>query len=406
MILIKNVKRLDGTIHDVKIESESTEEIDAGGKLLMLPALIDPHVHFRVPGFDYKEDWISGAEAAVQGGVTTVFDMPNNEPPCCSLDSYEHKKEIIDRELKSEEIPLRYYLYLGVSPQNFGSIGKLKKKAVALKAYLGGSFGTLALKSDKEIEEAFRLAAQENMILAVHLEDHALLEENKKKYQADSNPDVHGKIYSKEMSIKALERSLDLSERYNTHVLFLQVSTKEEIALIRQAKKAQLSVYCEVTPQHLFLTEKDYLKEGTRLKVVPPLRSQEDQDALWGGIQDGTVDFIGSAHSPHTLEEKSRSYHEASSGVPAIETMLPLLLNAYHQKKITLEKIVQLTHLNIEDIFSLQRNFDCVLVDLELEKKVDEASLKTKNKWSPYANWTLKGWPVYTIVQGKVFRLR
>lgn len=207
---------------------------------------------------------------------------------------------------------------------------------------MGGSFGTLALKSDKEIEEAFRLAAQENMILAVHLEDHALLEENKKKYQADGNAAVHGKIYSKEMSLKALERSLDLSERYNTHVLFLQLSTQEEIALIRQAKKAQLSVYCEVSPQHLFLTEKDYLKEGTRLKVVPPLRSQEDQDALWEGIRDGTVDFIGSAHSPHTLEEKSRSYHEASSGVPAIETMLPLLLNAYHQKRLPWKRLSSL----------------------------------------------------------------
>lgn len=403
MILIKRVKRLDGTIHDVKLESETAAEIDAEGKLLMLPALIDPHVHFRVPGFAHKEDWITGAQAAIHGGVTTVFDMPNNNPPCSSSETLRQKKEEIDSELKKAGIPLRYHLYLGASPEHPGSIGKLKKQIIALKTYMGGSFGSLAMKGDKELEEIFRIAAQDNVILAVHTEDHDLLEANRKKYQGAEN---HGEIYSKEVSLAAMKKALDLSEKFTTHVLFLQVSTKEELDLIRDAKKNEISVYCEATPQHLFLTENDYLKNSALLKVVPPLRSQKDQDALWEGIKDGTIDFLGSAHSPHTLDEKKKNYNEASAGVPAIETMLPLLLNAYHQKKIGLEKIVQLTHLNIEDIFSLQRNFDCVLVDLDLEKTVDEKTLKTKCKWSPYAGWKLKGWPVYTIVQGKVFHLK
>lgn len=404
MIVIKRVKRLDDTVHDVTIESDSNIEIDAEGRLLMLPALIDPHVHFRTPGFEYKENWITGAKAAIHGGITTVFDMPNNNPPCCSVEAFTKKKEEIDRQLAEAEIPLRYYLYLGDGKDSLDALGKLRKKFIALKTYMGSPFGNM---EERGLDEVFRRAAQENVVLAVHLENYALVEENKKHFPGhEQEYTVHSKIYTKEVAVQSLEKALELSEKYKTEILVLQVSTKEELDIIRKAKKSHLMISCEVTPHHLFLTENDYYELGTILKVVPPLRSQEDQDALWEGIRDGTVDFIGSAHSPHTLEDKYKPYYETPSGVPEIETMLPLLLNAYHEKKISLDKIVQITHLNIENMFVLPRNFDAVLVDLDLEKEVNQEDLQTKCKWSPYAGKMLKGWPVYTIVQGKVFDLR
>lgn len=401
MIRIKRVRRLDDTVNDVTIESDEDVEIDARGELLMLPALIDPHVHFRIPGFEYKEDWVSGAKAAIYGGVTTVFDMPNNNPPCDSIEAFTKKKEEIDKQLLEAKIPLRYYLYLEDSPQGLQDLGKLKKKIIALKTYMGRERG-----EEWDIDEVFRIAAQENVILTIHLEDHALVEENKKRFQGHLEFEVHAKIYTKETTTLALEKAIDLAEKYKTEICVLQVSTKEELDLIKKAKQSHILVYCEATPHHLFLTDKDYYELGTVLKVVPPLRTQEDQEALWDAIRDGTIDFIGSSHAPQTLEDKYKPYNEAPSGVPEIETMLPLLLNAYHEKKISLDKIVQMTHLNIENMYVLPRNFDAVLVDLNLEKTVSKDILKTKCRWSPYAGKSLKGWPVYTIVQGKVFHLQ
>ena len=175
--------------------------------------------------------------------------------------------------------------------------------------------------------------------------------------------------------------------------------------MVRQAKKDGIKVSLETTPHHLFLTEEDYKTLGTKAQMNPPLRTKADQKALWQGIADGTIDTIGTDHAPHTLEEKTKPYGEAPSGVPGIETHLPLLLNAHSKGKITLEKIVAVTHDNVEKLFGLPANDDIVLVDLNKKKEVRNVDLKTKCGWSPFAGRALQGWPIYTVLRGRVYKL-
>jgi dihydroorotase len=403
MITIKDVKTLDGKLRDITIESEETTLVDAKKRYILLPALIDPHVHFRTPGAEYKEDWISAAKAAISGGVTRVFDMPNNNPPCVTEEALDNKIELIESQLAEAEIPLRYNLYFGANKDSLEELGRVKKKVIGLKIYMGSTTGGIVMDDREALSRAFRLAAQDDLIVAVHAEDERIMDENKRKYGASLDPSTHSKVRDREAAIKATKLAISLAEEYNTQLLICHLSTKEELDLVRDAKKNSLLVYAEVTPHHLFLSEDDYDNLKSLALVNPPLRTKGDQEALWKGIQDGTVDFIGSDHAPHTLEEKSKPYGQAPSGFPGIETTLPLLLNAYNEKKITLEKIVALTHINIEQIYGLDRNEDYVLVDPEIVKEVKMSGLKTKCGWSPYAGMHLKGWPIYTILKGKVY---
>ncbi len=405
MITITNVKTLSGQIKNHQIESVVKQEIDAQGKWTLFPALIDPHVHFRTPGHEYKEDWKSGAEAAIRGGVTTVFDMPNNTPPIVDLKTLEAKKKIIDSMLQDVGIPLRYKLYLGADKTHLEDIALCADKIVGIKVYMGCSTGNMLMDDDDSLRRLFQVAAQCNLVVAVHAEDEKIMKVNKQKYEGRTDSAVHSLIRSHEAAAVAAERAIRFAEEFNAELYLAHISTKQEVELIREAKKRQLLVYGEVSPHHLFLTESAYESLANFVQVNPPLREQVDVDALWAGIADGTIDTIGTDHAPHTIEEKKKPYGQSPSGVPGIETMLPLLLDAASRGLLSLEKIVELTRVNAENIFRIPRNDDVVLVDLEMKKKVDEKNLKTKCGWSPFAGRELKGWPVVTIAQGKVFRL-
>jgi len=403
MLKIKRVKTPDGEIVDHAVESQEEGELDAEERLTLLPALIDTHVHFRTPGQEYKEDWVTGAKAAVAGGITRVFDMPNNLPPCVSKEALEKKKALIDSQLQEAGIPLRYNLYFGAGKESIETLGQVRGEVVGLKIFMGSSTGGLVMDDPETLERAFQLAAQHDLIVSVHAEDEETIRRNSEKYRNESAPSVHSRVRSREAAVKATEQAISLLEKYGGQLCILHTSTKEELELIRAAKKEELLVYCETTPHHLFLDESLYEKWGCKVQVNPPLRTEGDREALWAAVHDGTVDFIGTDHAPHTLEEKERPYGEAPSGVPGIELLLPLLLNACSEGKITLDKIVQLTRINAEQIFRLPRNGDLVLVDMEKERRAEDALLKSKCGWSPYAGMTLKGWPAYTILKGKVY---
>lgn len=403
MITIKNVKNMAGAVETQTIESDEERTIDAEGKLTILPAMIDPHVHFRTPGHEHKENWISGAKACVAGGICTVFDMPNNEPPCSSVENLKKKKELIDSQLKEAGIPLRYYLYFGADKNNYQEIGKVQHDIVGVKIYMGSSTGGLLMDDEEGLDHVFRVCAQDNLMVTVHAEDESILQAFQEKHAGASDPAAHSLIRDRSAAAKAVEMAINLAEKYNSQLCIAHVSTKEEVDLIRKAKDSGLLIYGEATPHHLFLTEEDYKKWGTLVQMNPPLRTMEDQEALWEGIHAGTIEFIGSDHAPHTLEEKKQPYGKAPSGVPGLETTLPLLLNAYHEGRLTLKKIIELTRKNIEAIFNLPHHNDAVLVDLEMEREVKDELLRTKCGWSPFTGRKLKGWPVYTIIQGRVF---
>lgn len=403
MFQIKNVKKIDNIIYNAFLPSEERGVFDTRGRLTLLPALIDPHVHFRTPGHEYKENWISASRAAIAGGVTTVFDMPNNHPSIVNGETVRNKIQLIESQLATSAIPLRYKLWLGADRNHFEAIAEPSEAVVGIKIYMGSSTGGLLMEDQDDLEKVFALAAQYDKIVAVHAEDEQLMQHRERHFSELTDPRTHSAIRSPEVARKAVERLLLLVEKYGTRLYLVHVSTKEELELIRSAKKKGLPVYAEVTPHHLHFTEEDYAVWGTSIQTNPPIRTQSDVDALWEAIADGTIDTVGSDHAPHLLEEKSRPYRQAPSGVPGVEWILPFLLNAYHNEKITLKRIVELTHSRPKEIFRLSHNSDVVLVDLECEKQVQDSDVKSLCGWSPYRGLNWKGWPKYTFLKGKMY---
>lgn len=402
MITIKNAKTIDGeTVNHVVPSSEQTT-IDAQG-LTLLPALIDPHVHFRVPGAEHKENWSTGARAAIFGGISTVFDMPNNNPSIKTRAQLREKKRQIDEQLRAAEIPLNYHLYLGADKEHLDEIELSKDEIIGVKVFMGSSTGSLLMDDDESLRRVFELAARHDLLVAVHAEDECIIQENQKKFSHIHTPQVHSQIRDCRSALVATQKAIQLSERYGTRLYILHMSTAQETRAVRDAKARGLPVFAECTPHHLFLNTAAYDEWGVKVQVNPPLRESEDQQELWRGLNDGTIDSIGTDHAPHTLDDKNLPYGSAPSGIPSLEFLLPLLLTAYHQGRITLERIVETTRLNIEKNYRLPPGSDIVLVDLDGKYKLPDGVLKTKCAWSPYAEMELQGRPIYTIVNGKVF---
>lgn len=402
MINIENVLTLSQTRTNYQIDSPQDITID-GSHLLLMPALIDTHVHFRTPGHEYKENWISGAKAAIAGGYTTVFDMPNTNPPTLSQQALIEKKHLIETQLKEANIPLRYKLYLGADKNHFDEIEKSKDSLAALKVFMSFSTGSLLMDDDSSLHAAFAIAKALDILICVHAEDQKLIEQNTFKHQHRQDFLSHSEIRSIEAAALGVKKAIKLCRIYKTRLHILHISTEDELKLIKEAKKEHLPVTCETTPHHLFLDDSFYETLQGKAQVNPPLRTKKHHLALLDGIHQGIIDTIGSDHAPHTLEEKSLPYRQAPSGMPGIETTLALLLNAYHEKLLSLEEIVSLTSVKAQHIFQIPPNEDIVLVDLNKEKKVEETFLQTKSRWSAFSQMTLKGWPIYVVLKNRLY---
>ncbi len=404
MITIKGIELIDGRTKDVTIESCAEQLIDGTG-LTLLPALIDPHVHFRIPGNEHKEDWQTGARAALEGGVTTVFDMPNSTLPCTTAEALRAKAKLIKDQLQKFGLPLRYYLYIGADRKHLKEIPKVKHEVIGIKVFMGSSTGDLLIDDESTLSEVFKIAAANQMLISVHAEDEGMIKQNKARILRRKDVAVHSQIHSREAAMAAVKIAIGLAEKHGTRLCILHVSMKEEMELIRQAKKRGVVVCAEVCPRHLFLDDTCYTSKGMLAKVNPPLRSSSDRQALWEAIQDGTVDFIGSDHSPYTLAEKALPYDDAPAGAPGVHMTLPLLLDAANHGWISLKQIAALTRTNIETIFKLSPNNDVVLVNRRLRHEVRIDEEFTKCGWSLFHGMTLTGWPVATIIRGHAIEL-
>jgi dihydroorotase len=402
MIRLQAVRNLHGETIDLRIESKEDQTINAQG-LTALPALIDPHVHFRTPGMEYKEDWRTGAKAAIQGGCTYVFDMPNTLPPTMTKNLLQEKKQLIDQQLQEVGIPLRYQLFFGADKQHLAEIPKVKNQVIGIKVFMGCSTGNLVIDDDESLEAVFALAAKENMLVAVHAEDEELIRQKRAEYKGCMDYAAHSVLRDIDVAVRAVEKAIALSKRYGTRLYILHVSSSEELALIQAAKAQGLPVYAETTPHHLFFDTSAYAVLKGKAVVNPPLRAVQHRERLFEAIHKNIIDTIGSDHAPHTLEEKAKPYGECPSGMPGIEFMLPLLLNAHHEGLLSLEKIVSLTSARARSIFNLPDDQDWVLVDLEKTAVVSKTH--SKCGFTPYAGMQLCGWPVYTILRGQCFSL-
>ena len=367
-VFVKNILIKNGKITKITNKESKAEKIIDAKSNFVLPGLIDCHVHFREPGLTHKEDFLTGSMAAAKGGVTTILDMPNTLPPTTTIEALEQKRRLAAKSI------VNYGLIFGATMDNISDINKAKNNA-AVKLYMDYTTGDLKIDDFEAISDIFRASK----LTVIHAED-----ENVKN------------------AVDILIKS-----KIKNKIHFAHVSSQKELDHAKQNKiSRQVSV--EVSPHHLFMNEKDLQSLGAFAEMKPRLKTEQDQKALWLGIKNGTVDIIASDHAPHLKEEKEQANYPF--GVPGVETMLPLLLDAFNSNRITLPAIQKLCCENPAKIFRIKnRGFlqegydaDLVIVDLDKRQAVRNEDLMTKCKWSPYEGKILKGWPVTTIVNGNV----
>lgn len=375
-----------------------------GSDLLALPGTIDPHVHFRVPGMEDKEDWQHASKAALKGGVTTVFDMPNTKPATTTQERLHNKFAIIDSQLAEVNLPLRYKLFFGADKNQFHEIVKVKDEIIGLKVFMGASTGDLLMDDEASLHAIYALAKAHGLLIALHAEDELIIRENAAKYSNETDFKYHSIIRAPEAAVKAVDLVIKLTEIYGVPSYILHVSTAGELELVKQAKARGLPVYVETCPHYLFLDDSMYPKLEGRAKMNPPLRNKIDQDILWRALNEGVIDTIGSDHAPHKLGEKAQPLCKCPSGVPGIETTLPLMISAWKDGKIKLSKIVELLHSNPQRIFKLESNDDLVLVDIVNYRTLSDEQMASKCQWTPFVGMKLTGFPRYVFTQDHLIK--
>ncbi len=390
----RGLKDLDIWITDGRVAAlggphRADEEIDASG-MLVLPGVIDAHVHFRDPGPTYKEDWESGSLSAAAGGVTTVVDQPNTDPRTLDARSFELK---LDRAKNHSVVDFCIN----------GGPGKIKE-LVKLGAAAIGEIFTYE-HTDTQLEKLLKEVEEARALPTVHAEDGQIIKEETEKLQAEVDPEVYSTARPKMAEATAVEKVLSLVQR--AHICHL--STFQGLDLLKDARKAGKKVSCEVCPHHLLFNRNDYRKQGSFLKMNPPLRDPSDNEALWAGLRDGSIDIIASDHAPHLPEEKKQGIWEAPAGVPGVETMLPLMLMAVRSNLITLDRLVSAMAAKPAEIFGLKykgqiapgKDADLVLVDTKAITRINADRLHSRADWTPYEGRRAI-FPRATIVRGTV----
>lgn len=376
--------------------------------LLLLPGLIDVHVHLRDEGKAYKEDFYSGTAAAAAGGMTTVFDMPNNNPVTMSVETLRNRIGIAERKVL---VNVGFYSEF---PKDKSEIqGIVREGAVGFKLYMAEQLGGLDIQNGQAVVDAFKVAGSLKTLTATHAEDKQTLKRNEDKFKDIGRNDIDAflKAHSEDVEVKAIERLLKLVKQTDMHLHFCHVSTEAGIRTIIGAKKSGLSVTCEATPHHLFLSAENLKRVGTLAVTMPPLRDKHGVDGLWEAVKNGSVDVIGSDHAPHTLKEKeAESVWDVKVGIPGLETTLPLLLTEVQRGRISIGDVVRLMSENPAEIFKLKNkgrlkegnDADLIVVDLSRKYKIDPSKFHSKAKWSPFEGREVQGRTVKTIVAGHV----
>ena len=377
---------------------QSSKSISLKG-LHILPGLIDSQVHFREPGMEHKEDIAHGSLSAVKGGITAFFEMPNTSPPTIRKPDLEAKISIAQEKSWCD-----YAFYLGASPDNLSELKDIEfsKGCCGIKVFLGKSTGNLVLEEESKLE---LLLSQGSRRISFHSEDEKRLTE--RKAFAKERPHTHPVWRDVQTALISTKRICALAQKHNRPIHILHVTTREEIAFLKDQKKL---VSVEVTPQHLSLHAPDCYDElGTLAQMNPPIRSKEHQDALWKGIHANVVDVLGSDHAPHTREEKSKTYPLSPSGMPGTQTLLPLMLNHIHEGRLDLKTLVKLLAHNPARLFKLKKQgfikegykAHFTVVDLKSKKRIESSWLASKCQWSPFEGKRVMGWPVATFLHGQ-----
>lgn len=388
-----------GRIAALDTAGDGGEVIDCTG-LLILPGVIDTQVHFREPGLEAKEDLESGSRAAVMGGVTAVFEMPNTKP---NTDNAEALQDKLDRA--RGRMWCDHAFYVGATSANADQLEELEALpgAAGVKIFMGASTGDLLVSEDKELA---RVLASGSRRVAVHAEDEARMNARMAE-RIEGDPSSHPVWRDDESALLATRRIIALARAARRRIHILHVTTPAELELIAGNKDIAT---CELTPQHLTLAgEEAYPRLGTFAQMNPPIRSAAHRDGLWHWLNQGVPDVIGSDHAPHTREEKARPYPGSPSGMPGVQTLLPLMLDHVAKGRTSMERLVDLTSAGAQRIFGLIGkgrivagwDADFTIVDLKARWTIEEGWLASRCGWSPFTGMTLTGRPVGTIIRGE-----
>jgi len=394
----------DVGITDGRIAAIGTIDATAAGAVIdctglhVLPGVIDSQVHFREPGLEHKEDLETGSRAAVLGGVTTVFEMPNTKPLTVTEEALADK---IDRA--THRMHCDFAFWVGGTHQNAAIVGELERLpgAAGIKVFMGSSTGDLLVEDDEGVAAILRNTRRR---AAFHSEDEYRLRERQGE-RVEGDPASHPVWRDVEAALQSTHRLVRIARQAGARIHVLHISTAEEIEFLAGHKDV---ASCEALPNHLTFTADDYATRGTLIQMNPPIREARHREGLWKGIAQGVVDVLGSDHAPHTLAEKQQPYPASPSGMPGVQYLVPIMLNHVHEGRLTLERLVDLTSHGQQRLFGIARkgriakgyDADFTIVDLKRTETIRHADAGSKAGWTAFDGVDVTGWPVGTIVRG------
>ena len=389
------------------ISQVGTKIIDATG-LLLIPGVIDDHVHFREPGLTHKGDIFSETHAAVAGGVTSFMDMPNTIPQTITLKDLEDKYRI-----GSERSLINYSFYIGATGNNLDEIVKADPyKVCGIKLFMGSSTGNMLVDNEKSLKELFRNAT---IPIAAHCEDEQIIKQNtetyRKKYGDEVPASLHSLIRSREACFKSTLHAVNLAKEFDARLHILHLSTADEMKLFNSEEPLHMKrITSEACIHHLWFDDSDYEELGLMIKINPAIKTKFDRNALINGLNNDLIDVIATDHAPHAREEKSGNYFKSPSGAPMVQHSLAAMLDLWHRKVFSIEKIVEKMCHNPAILFNInKRGFiregykaDLVLIDPEHTWSVSGNNILYKCGWSPLEGVTFRSKVVKTFVNGNL----
>ena len=402
LIVDKKIKKISSNIN------VSAERIlDAKG-LHLFPGIIDDQVHFREPGLTHKANIYTESKAAIAGGITSYMEMPNTKPQVLTQDLLEEKYQIASKKSLAN-----YSFFMGVSNDNLNEVLKTNPKNVGgIKVFMGSSTGNMLVDNVAVLEKLFKKSPT---IIAVHCEDEEIVKKNLnsaiEKFGTNIPITEHPKIRSEEACFKSSSLAISLAKKHNTRLHVFHISTEKELILFKNNTPLENKlITSEACIHHLYFDENDYKKKGSLIKWNPSVKKVSDKKALLKAVINDKIDVIATDHAPHTIDEKSKPYLQAPSGGPLVQHALPAMLELYHQKKISLKKIIEKMCHNPAICFNIEkRGFikegyyaDLILVNLNSPWKVNKENLLYKCNWSPFEGDIFKSKITHTIVNGNI----
>jgi dihydroorotase len=381
-------------------QASAGEVFDAKG-LAVLPGVIDTQVHFREPGLEWKEDLESGSRAAVLGGVVAVFEMPNTEPTTTDPDALADKLARAKGRMHTD-----HAFYVGGTHENAAFLGELERLpgCCGIKVFMGASTGSLLVQDDEGIEQVLRHV---NRRAAFHSEDEYRLAD-RRPLARTGDWTSHEEVRDAQSAIQSTERLVRIAQALGKRIHVLHVTTAQEIEFLAKHKDV---ASVELTPQHLTLTAPEaYERLKGYAQMNPPIRGASHQAALWAGIASGVADVLGSDHAPHTKEEKARPYPASPSGMPGVQTLVPVMLTHVANGRLSLERFVDLTSHGANRLFGMADkgrlavgyDADITVVDLKARRTLTHDAMASRVGWTPFDGFEAQGWPMATIIRGRV----